>query len=84
VLRDQQGNLRFRVHPKWRAIVQSEDLVYLQSLLQDFRERANLDPASLYEQLSSLGVGPLTTVTVGADLKDYPVIQELSATFMQL
>jgi hypothetical protein len=84
VLRDQEGNLLFRVHPKWRAIVQSEDLVYLQSLTSDFQVRAKLHPADLFQQLSSLEVGPLATQVVGADLRDHPELQELSSTFVQL
>jgi hypothetical protein len=64
--------------------VQDEDWIYLQSLLRDFEERARLDPASLSKQLSSLSVGPLVTHSIGADLKDYPEIQALSSTFVEL
>jgi len=84
VLRDEEGNLRFLVHTELPAIVQGEDWVYLQSLLRDFEERAKLDPASLFKQLSTLRVGPLVTRVVGADLNEYPEIQALSSAFVEL
>jgi hypothetical protein len=61
VLREQNGSLRFLVNPKLRTIVRTEDLAFLESLLQDFTERAKLHPAALFQHLSSLGVGPLVT-----------------------
>ena len=57
VHRDEEGHMRFLVHPDLHSIVQREDSMYIRSLLQDFRERAKQDPASLFEQLCSLAVG---------------------------
>jgi hypothetical protein len=84
VLRNRRGDLQFRVHPEWRLIVQSKDLLYLQSLFQDFLERAQGEPEKLLVQVSSLGVGPLVTKACGADLKAHPELHELSSAFVQL
>jgi predicted component of type VI protein secretion system len=71
VLRDQEGNLSFLVHPELRTIVQSEVLAYLESLLGDFLERAKLHPETLFKQLSSLGVEPLVTKEAGTSISDF-------------
>jgi predicted NAD/FAD-binding protein len=84
VLRDHEGNLRFLAHPDLGSTVQDEDRVYLQSLLQDFKERASLDPDSLFQHLSNLAVGPLVTRAVGADLEKCPALQTLSSAFTEL
>lgn len=83
-LRDEEGGLRFLVHRELSAIVQGEDWAYLQSLLQDFEERAKLDSAGLFKQLSTLSVGPLVTRVVGTDINEYPEIQALSSAFVEL
>jgi hypothetical protein len=78
VLMDEEEHLRLLVAQDWRKIVQAEDTDYIESLLQDFVERAKLHPADLYKQLLSLGVGPLVTRETGSDLSDYTSFQELS------
>jgi len=83
-LRDEAGNLRVLVHPDLPTVVHEEDMDYLQSLLMDFQERAQLDPDSLFEQLSALGVGLLVTRIVGEDFSDYPTLQTISSGFVQL
>jgi len=83
-LRDEAGHVRVVVHPLLTSLVRKEDLVYLQSLLQDFLTRAEFDPGGLFNQLSSLGVGPLVTQAVGEDLRDYPTLQELASEFEPL
>jgi hypothetical protein len=83
-LRDEAGNLRVLVHPDLLSVVQEKDMDDLQSLLLDFQERAQLDPDSLFEQLSALGVGLLATRIVGEDFSDYPTLQSLSSGFVQL
>jgi hypothetical protein len=60
VCEDEKGKLRFLAHPQWREMVSGKDLSYLESLFEDFVERAKLHPA-LFQQLSSHGVGPLVT-----------------------
>ena len=84
MLRDEEDSLSFLVHPDLRAVVTENDRAYIESLLPDLVERTKQHPADLFEQLSSLGVGPLVTQVAGADLKDYPALQELSSTFVRL
>ena len=84
VLRDGEGNLRFLVHPELHTIIQEKDLDYIQSLLKDFLERAKLEPAALFKQLSSLGIGSLVTQEVGSNLADDSSLQELSSSFVEL
>jgi hypothetical protein len=84
VLKDENGSLRFLIHPELRSIVEGEDLAYIEDLLQDFLERAKQDPEALFKQLSSLGVGPLVVNEIGSNLCDCPSIQKLSSQFVQL
>ena len=84
VLEDEQGNLRFLVHPQLRSIVTDRDLSYLESLLGDFVERAKLHPAALFKQLSSLGVGPLVTHETGSSLSDHPPLLNLCSRFVRV
>lgn len=78
------SNLRFLVNPELRTIVQNDDLEHIQSLLKDFLERAKQEPAALFKQLSSLGIGSLVTQDVGSNLADDSSLQELSLRFVEL
>src|SRR5664279_2524628 len=84
VLRDEHGSLRFLIHPELRTIVRRENLAYIDALLQDFLRRAKQDPAALFKQISSLGVGPFVTQEAGSSLSDHTVIQELASQFVQI
>lgn len=84
MLKDPDGNVQVRIHPNWRSLVQSEDLVYFQSVSRDFLERAKEQPEDLVAQIASLGVGPLVTKAFGANLKDHPELHELSSTFVEI
>jgi hypothetical protein len=84
VLEDEQGKLRFLVHPQWRGMVSGTDLSYLESLFKDFIERAKLHPAALFQQLSSLGVGPLVTQEAGTGIADHSPLLKLCSRFVQL
>lgn len=84
VLMDSESRLRFLVHPELRIVVQKEDLKYIQSLLVDFLERAKREPAALFKQLSSLGIGSLVTQERGSDIADNPSLQELASRFVEL
>jgi predicted NAD/FAD-binding protein len=84
VFEDEKGSLHFLVHPDWRSVVQPEDSKYIESLLNDFLERAKEQPAPLFKQLSSLGVGPLVTQQAGERISDYPQLLELCSQFTQL
>ena len=84
VLRGKRGRLRFLIHPELPAVVMENDLPYIQSLLQDFNERAKVHPAGLFKQISSLGVGPLVLQMAGPSLSEYPAIQTLCSRFVEL
>ena len=84
VLEDAKGCLRFLVDPGWRAVVRAEDVEYTESLLGDFLERAKEQPATLFNQLSSLEVGPLVTHETGEKISDHAFLLELYSRFVQL
>lgn len=84
MLVDGGGSLRFLVHPEFHTVVKDNDLPYLESLLKDFLKRAKLNPAALFTQLSSLGVGPLVTQETGSNISDHPHILKLCSRFVKL
>ena len=84
VFKAASGSLHFLVDPGWRSVVCTRDLGYIGSLLHDFLERAKEEPAALFEQLSSLGVGPLVTEATGDRISDHPALADLSSRFVLL
>jgi hypothetical protein len=84
VVRAEDETLRFLLHPEWRTVIQHEDLPYFESLLSDFLERAKVDPEPLFNQLCSLGVGPLVTREAGLSLSNHPNLMELCSGFVPL
>jgi hypothetical protein len=84
VLKDKKDKLCILVHPELSNMVQRDDLAYVESLLQDFLQRASLHPAALFKQLSALGVGPLVTYQAGSSISDHPPLLELCLRFVQL
>lgn len=84
VIREEKGRLRLLVHPEWRNIVEGRDIDYLESLIEDFRERAIIDPDALFKHISSLGVGPIIAQETGQILNDHPLPLELSSKFVNL
>jgi hypothetical protein len=84
VFKDASGSLQFLVDPGWRSIVCERDLEYIGSLLHDFLGRSKEQPAALFEQLSSLDVGPLVTQETGVRISDHPAIAELTSRFVAL
>lgn len=84
VLRGEDGNVRFLIHPEFRTIVQEEDLAYIEALLLDFPERAKHHPEEFLKQISSLGIGPLVTRKVESDLLKCPSMQKLASQFVQI
>jgi hypothetical protein len=65
-------------------MVYGMDLSYLESLFKDFIERAKLHPAALFEQLCSLGVGPIVAQRIGCSPDDHPSVRKLSTGFIEL
>jgi hypothetical protein len=84
VLKDGAGRLHFLIDPGWRAIVQAKDVKYIESLFTDFLERAKERPTVLFEQLSTLAVGPLVTQETGEQIADHPALFDLSSRFVHL
>ena len=84
VVKGEDGNLRFLIHPELRKIVHKEDFPYIDDLMKDFIERAKLHPTALFKQISALEVGPLVTHEIGLSLSESPSIQKFTAKFVQL
>ena len=84
VFKAASGSLHFLVDPGWRSVVRVLDVEYIESLLRDFLERAKDQPAALFEQLSSLSVGPIVTQQTGERISDHPALAELSSRFVPL
>ena len=84
VLRDSKGGLRLLTDPDWRSLVQRQDVDYISALLADFFVRATEQPAALFEQLSSLSIGPLVTQETGEQISDHSRILELVSRFVQV
>jgi len=84
VLKDAEGCLSFLVHSEWRSMVLAKDLEYIASLFADFQERAKLDSEALFEQISSLGVGPLVTLQAGERISDHPDLLDGCSEFLKL
>ncbi len=66
LIRFEIGGLRIFSRQDWPSLVQHKDLEYIRDLLADFKERARSSPEALFEQVSSLSVGPLVTYAVGS------------------
>jgi hypothetical protein len=84
VLKDEQNDLRFLTHPALHTVVSGDDFTYIQSLLKDFLERVKREPADLFRQLSSLGVGPLVMHDVGSDLANNSSLLKIASSFVEL
>lgn len=80
---DEEENLRFLVGRNWRALVEEEDVNFIESLMRDFQERAKMHPKELFKQVSSLGVGPLVTHEVGPRISDHMPESEMDSQFIE-
>jgi hypothetical protein len=84
VLKNEEGGLRFLVHPDWRRMVRGKDMGYFESLFRDLLDRARLHPDTLFDHLCSLEVGPLATREVGPNLDNSPLIRKLTSRFVDI
>lgn len=84
VLKGDDGSLQIYVQPEWRATVQPKDIDYLESLLRDLPKRSVSNPQELFQQLSSLSVGPLVTVEVGENISDRPNLEAMRSSSLKL
>jgi len=77
-------HLSIRFDPDWRSFVLDSHREYTGSLLEDFAERAHLDPDDLMLHLSSLNFGPIVTRFTGSDLAQFSQLDELWQRFTEL
>jgi hypothetical protein len=75
---------QFFLNPDWREFVREEDLRYIELFIPDLKERAQQFPRELYDQLSSLSLGPLVTAEVGSNLFERPSFRDLPSQFDRL
>lgn len=69
--------LRFLLNPDWPGFVKAEDVEYVELFISDVRMRALQFPRQLFEQLSSLSLGPLVTRATGSDFSRLPAFDNL-------
>lgn len=81
---DSYGHLSILLNPEWRYIVASQDLEYLEALLEDLKVRVGSDARGLFVQLSSLNVGPLVTLKVETYQDANKVQQVVPSHFKEL
>lgn len=81
LLLDGGKGLGLFLNPDWRSFVQAEDLEYVELFLSDVQQRTQQSPRQLFEQLSSLSLGPLVTLAAGTNLSEEPGFQELLEQF---
>ncbi len=71
-------------NPRWNEIVECGHQDYVHSLLDDLAVRAKSDPDAVFQQVTSLGVGPIVTRNVGQwDTRDH-MVDALQADFKEL
>jgi hypothetical protein len=75
------GAWKLLVRHGWRKVVASDDQRYVGELLADMKSRISVDPNSLFQQLSSLSVGPLITHSVGGQVHDNPQMAVMLRNF---
>lgn len=83
-IKNSQGILRLYVAPNLRERVDPVDKDYIDSIVQDLRERIQLDSDALFRHLSSLSVGPLRTLAVGSAIVERTYLAELCSSLVEL
>ena len=84
MLEDGKSGADLFVSPNFDVIVHDDDRNYINALLEDFKQRSKADPATLFKQLSSLGVGPLVTHATGTSISDHAGLSVLCSSFVEL
>jgi hypothetical protein len=84
LLVDDGGGVQIFADPRLQEIVHEDDLAYVESLLNDFVKRAKLHPTDLFEQVSSLAVGPIVTHRKGTTSTDSDYLKSFCSNFQQL
>jgi len=65
IMLHENKEVQILVNPDWRTLIQEQDLDFLEELFGSFIKRASEDPLALFEQLTSLSVGPIVTKCAG-------------------
>ena len=81
---DHQEALRVFVAPDLDENIHLDDLPYIDSLLKDFLERSGLDASALFQQVSSLAVGPIVTHFTGTIPADREYLKTHCSDFKRL
>lgn len=84
VLRSGSNGLSFLVPPNLETIIHEKDRNHIESVLEDLLWRGKLEPEVIFQQLSSLSLGPILTLEVGADLAEFPKLSKISEGFVPL
>jgi hypothetical protein len=78
------GSVLLFAAPGFRAIVEADDLPFLDRLLKDFSARSAEGPAELFRQVSALSMGPIVTQQVGVLVAEREHIESCCAGFERL
>lgn len=78
------GVWKLLVRPGWPAVVALDDQSYVGEMLADMKSRLTEDPDSLFQQLSSLSVGPLTTYAAGQIVQNNPQVVGVLPEFVEM
>ena len=84
VQRSELDAFHIRVRPNWQLVVEPEDYPVLQSLFDDFKQRAKDNLDDLFRHISDLGIGPLVTYDAGKDLANCPELLALFHRFIEI
>jgi len=77
------GICKLLVRPGWTAMIAADDHSYVHEMLSDMRSRLSDDRSSLFQQLSSLSVGPLITYSAGGGVQHDPQIAMMLLEFVE-
>ena len=78
------GAWKLLVRSGWPAIVLIDDQSYVREMLADMKSRVSEDVEELFQQLSSLSVGPIITYAVGQDAQSDPKLAVMVRDFIEI
>ncbi|WP_420238054.1 hypothetical protein ACOBR2_00150 [Telmatobacter bradus] len=81
---DSSDGVRLLVAPDLASIVCEDDRAYIDELIADFVKRSAQLSGSLFQQLSSLSVGPLVTQKLGLVGRDDLDLKRYCSNFIAL
>lgn len=84
LLIEEAGNLRVFVDPTWSRKVGYADRDYIAAILSDFKSRIDFDPDAVFNQITSLNLGPLVTHDLGTLPNDDPRLTGMANGLQEL